>query len=267
MNVSVVVPVRNAERTIAPCVESLLALDYPDVEVVVVDNGSTDRTRELLAPYPVRVVEEAAPGPAAARNAGVRAAAHDVIVFTDADCTVDPRWLAELVPPLADADVGIAGGAIRARPGATRRELRAEARHDQRAAIEVWQPPYVITMSWASRREVLEESGLFDERLRRGEDGDLSYRIGSAGYRLVYRPAAVVYHHGDPQSLLGTVREGWLHGFYRIPVVLRHADYVRRSATRVVPAPKRAPDRAFELGKRWGERTARLWLRIGERFV
>jgi glycosyltransferase involved in cell wall biosynthesis len=268
---TVVVPAFNAAATIEECVRSLLALRYPRelLELVVVDNGSTDETQAVLAPHSDRValIEESRRGPAAARNAGIRHARGEVVAFTDADCTVDPDWLRELVEPLRDSEVGIVGGRILARAGANEAELFGETIHDHHASILVWRPPYVITMSWASRRAVLEEVGLFDETLRRVEDVDLSYRIGRAGRRLVYRPEAVVYHRNE-RSLLGLAREGWQHGFYAPPVLARHAAYIAEARDwpqQAQLAPGRPLParygRAFRAGKRVGRTMGRIRFR------
>jgi glycosyltransferase involved in cell wall biosynthesis len=228
--VSVVVAVYNGERTIGECIDSLLALRYPAdrLELCVVDNGSRDGTPAVLRGYADRIVRlhEATRGPAAARNAGLRSASGDVVAFTDADCRVDPGWLAALVAPLADPEVGIAGGTIRAMPRANEVERFGEVIHDHRRAIEVYRPPYAITMNWASRRAALREVGGFDERFRRGEDVDLSYRMIQAGYTLTFAPAAVVYHRNE-ESLAGLFREGFAHGFHGVLALKHHEDFIR----------------------------------------
>jgi glycosyltransferase involved in cell wall biosynthesis len=229
-SVSVVVPVYNGEETIVECLDSLLALQYPEdrVELVVVDNGSRDGTVRLLRRYGdcVTRLAESKRGPAAARNAGLRAAGGDVVAFTDADCRVDPDWLAAIVAPLEDPRVGIVGGTIRATSPGNDIELFGEVIHDHRKAIEVFQPPCAITMNWASRRGVLQELGGFDERFRRGEDGDLSYRVSQAGYTLAFAPAAVVYHRNEDR-LRGLFREGFAHGFHDVLLLKHHEEFVR----------------------------------------
>ncbi len=199
--VSVVVPVLDGEQTIGDCIDSLLRLRYPAerVELLVVDNGSRDGTAAVLQQYGSRIVrlDESTRGPAAARNAGLHAARGEVVALTDADCQVDPDWLTAIVAPLVDPRVGVAGGTIRALPPANEVERFGEVIHDHRQAIEELEPPYAITMNWASRHAVLEEFGGFDERFRRGEDVDLSYRVIQAGYTLTFAPTAVVYHHNE----------------------------------------------------------------------
>jgi GT2 family glycosyltransferase len=193
-----------------------------------VDNASRDGTAALLRRYGGRIVmlEETTRGPGAARNAGLRAAGGEVVAFTDADCRVAPDWLSALVPPLDDPQVGIAGGTIRSVPPANDVEKFGDVIHDHRQAIEVYEPPYAITMNWASRRLVLQELGGFDERFRRSEDVDLSYRMIQAGYALAFAPAAVVYHHNET-SLAGLFREGFAHGFHAVQTLKRHERFVR----------------------------------------
>jgi GT2 family glycosyltransferase len=224
--VSVVVAAYNAADTLEECLDSLLELRYPadQLELCVIDNCSSDGTAEVLHRYRGRVTvgSERRRGPAAARNAGLRATASVLVAFTDSDCTVEPGWLESLIAPLQDPRVGVAGGAIRARPPAGEIERFGEVIHDHQRAIEVFEPPYAITMNWASRRSLLEDVGGFDERLRRVEDVDLSYRIVQAGYKLAFVPQAVVYHRNE-HSLSGLLREGYAHGFHGVPVSKRHA--------------------------------------------
>lgn len=230
---SVVVAVRDGAATIDDCVRSLLDLRYPAdrLELLVVDNGSRDGTVAALRPYGDRIalLHETRRGAAAARNAGVRAATGDVVAFTDADCVVDRDWLARLVAPLDDPRVAIAGGTILARSPTNEVERFGEEIHDHRKAIEVYRPPYAITMSWASRREVLRELGGFDERFRRCQDVDLSYRAVQAGYELVFVADAVV-HHRNERDLPGLFREGFVHGFHGVRARKRHEDFLRRYA-------------------------------------
>ena len=217
--ISVVVPVYNGATTIGPCLDSLLALQPLPAsrEIIVVDNNSTDATPHVLARYDeaITVVREAVRGPAAARNRGIDSARGAIIAFTDADCTVEPQWLDELVRPLEDPTVGVVGGRILARRGANRIERFGDTIHDHRMAIEVFAPPYAITMNWASRRQVLIEAGLFDEAFIRCEDVDLSQRIVQRNYRIVYAHDAVVRHRNE-RSLAGLMREGYQHGVWSV---------------------------------------------------
>jgi glycosyltransferase involved in cell wall biosynthesis len=267
--VSVVVPVRNAAGTIAECVDSLLALDYPsdDFEVVVVDNASTDRTPAILERYAdrVRLLHEPSRGRSQARNAGVRHARGDVIAFTDADCRVDRNWLTEIVPAVRDEGVGMAGGPILAAQPCNYVERFGETIHDQERAITTWTPPYVITANGAAKKSTLEAIGGFDPVFRRSQDADLSFRLGGAGYRLVFAAGAIVYHRNE-RTLRGLVREGFQHGFWTVALLERHRPLTPRlklspyrTLTASLPRCVRGPDplearcvAAFQLGKAAG---------------
>src|SRR5262245_56398582 len=85
-SVSVIVPVYNGAQSIGNCIESLLKQDYPNYDIIVVNNNSTDNTVEIVRKYPVRLVFCLERGPAAARNAGINTSTADIIAFTDADC-------------------------------------------------------------------------------------------------------------------------------------------------------------------------------------
>jgi len=228
VSVSVVVAVRNARATIEECVESLLALDPAPIELLVVDNGSTDGTLEALGAFGERItlLHEARRGAGAARNAGIAAARGQVVAFTDADCVVEPEWLGNLVGPLADPQVGVVGGTILAADPTNPIERYEEGIHDHRQAIEVFKPPYAITMNWASRRAVLEELGGFDEGFLRGQDVDLSYRILQSGRTLAFAPDAVVRHHNE-RTVGGLAREGFTHGFHGVHANKRHEAFLQ----------------------------------------
>jgi glycosyltransferase involved in cell wall biosynthesis len=223
---SIVVPVFNGAATIAQCIDSLLTIDYPSeqYEIICVDNASTDDTAaELRGFLPhIRILREEIRGAAAARNCGIVAANHDLIAFTDADCIVDAGWLRALASRIGETGVGIVGGRIAAVAGANSVERFGERIHDHRRAIEELRPPYVITMNWASPKQLLVDVGLFDESLLRGQDTDLAFRIGAAGWRMVYVPDAVVRHFNE-RSLRGLFCEGYTHGRYAPLLRSRHA--------------------------------------------
>jgi glycosyltransferase involved in cell wall biosynthesis len=276
--VSIVVPARNAAATLERCIRSLLEIDYPrdSLEIIVADNGSTDGTRAILDWFgtQIRVVEQPRPGPAAARNAGIRVARGSIIALTDADCQVDSSWVRELIQPLADPEVGIVGGKVRALPPVNRVSRFGELIHDHERAIEEFKPPYVATANWGCRRSVLIDEGLFDETLLRGSDAEMALRIGARGYRLVYRPGAIVYHPHQA-TLWGLFKEGRAHGrglvmireTGRHPVLLspgrrlRFARRLARTAGQAIRGPQRFTA-LCQLVFDWGKVTGRLAERL-----
>src|SRR5262249_30181146 len=139
----------------------------------------------------------------------------ETVAFTDADCVADRQWLRCIVEPLRDDRVGVVAGKNRARAEAKQIEKIGGDIHDQHQCIDVFQPPYAISMNWASRLAVLKEVDFFDPGLRRCEDVDLSYRIFRNGYRLVYAPDAIIQHRNET-NLAGLFREGLAHGYYSV---------------------------------------------------
>jgi glycosyltransferase involved in cell wall biosynthesis len=223
--VSVVVPVYNAERTLDECLRSLLAQDFPedDLEIIAVDNWSTDRTPAILREYSdrVRTVRRRKRGPAAARNRGIREARGEIVAMTDSDCVADPGWVRHVVAPLEDSAVALVGGRILSVRPCNTVEKFGEEIHDHEKAITVWKPAYVITMNWAARRSLLDTTGLFDEEFLRCEDVDLAYRIVRLGHTVAYAHDAVIYHRNE-RTYAGLFAEGFVHGVYSVQAIKKH---------------------------------------------
>jgi glycosyltransferase involved in cell wall biosynthesis len=194
--VSVIVPVLNDESRIRRCVESLLNQTYPEErrEVIIVDNGSSDGTRDVVATYPVRLlVEESARTPYVARNKGIHAASGDVIALTDADCAPDPDWIARGVELLERSGADLVGGKVEfsfspnARPGEwydAISNLEMERNISERGVAK--------TANLFFRRRVVDEIGPFPAWLRSGGDVWWTGRASRAGLRIEYAPDARV---------------------------------------------------------------------------
>ena len=197
--VTVVVPVHDGEATIRTCIEALLVQDWPRdaLELIVVDNRSTDATRAVVASYPVRLVEERrVQSSYAARNRGVAASHGELLAFTDADCVPDPGWVRALAAAFEDHHVGLAAGSIEAWR-ADRLVERYQAVRALRAERTVRHPvlPFAQTANAACPRVVFDAVGGFDAACAFGGDLDFCWRVQhSTGLRLVYEPGAVVRH-------------------------------------------------------------------------
>lgn len=202
--VSVVIPVYNGEVTIEKCIESILAQDYPKdkLEVIVVNNNSTDRTAEIVRQYPVTLLNESQQGVGAARNRGLAHARGELIASTDADCYVNPRWLSELVKPFEEKSVGGVGGTINGASLETAVERYAHSRPLLNHSFNPEQSlPYLITGNAAFRRELLNSVGGFDNNFSGVEDSEISWRIyQKGGCQFVFAPEAVVFH-AHPRKL------------------------------------------------------------------
>jgi glycosyltransferase involved in cell wall biosynthesis len=196
--VSVVICAYNAERTMLPCLESLRRLKYPNYEIVIVDDGSRDRTAEIAMQFlEFRLIRQPNKGLSVARNVGLYAARGEIIAYTDSDCVVDPDWLTLMVramveggfdgcggPNYAPHEEGRVEGCVAAAPGAPCHVLVADDRAEHLAGCNM-----VFT------KAALVAVGGFDAQFTSaGDDVDICWRALDAGLTLGYCPAAFVWH-------------------------------------------------------------------------
>ncbi|MBI2456225.1 MAG: glycosyltransferase [candidate division NC10 bacterium] len=232
MTVTVIVPVFNARRTVDGCLQALGRLTPPADQVILVDNGSTDGSYERLAAFAngrpgVMLLREARRGPAPARNAGIRAAAGEILAFLDSDCVAEPGWLGALLPAFEDPTIGAAAGRLGWTPPETLAELFSSLFTLQSpgagARYARWTPGGggFPTANLAVRRRLAEELGGFAENTIAGEDHDLCARIYAAGYTLQYLPEAVVQHH-HRVTFRAMLRQGFVFGQGHPFLIRRH---------------------------------------------
>jgi glycosyltransferase involved in cell wall biosynthesis len=215
--VSVYVPAYNAAPYLARALESLLAQTVPPAEVIVVDDGSVDATREIAESYPVRVVRhDENRGLGAARNTGFRSARHELVATIDADSAAHADWLERLLPRLDGPRMAGGGGALLEQDAHALPDRWRKARMEQHWGSEpLLNPPFVFGSNTIFKKAAVEDVGGYDERCRRNcEDGDLSERLRLAGYETFYEPQAVVEHlrHDSLRSVLDTFW-WWQWGF------------------------------------------------------
>lgn len=205
--VSVVICSYNGSRTIRQTLEAVAGLDYPDLEVIVVDDGSTDGTAAIAAGHDVHLISQENRGLSAARNTGWQAATGEIVAYLDDDAYPDRDWLRYLAwsfltthyaaiggpnvtppddPPVSHAVGHAPGGPIHVLVSDTEAEhipgCNMAFRRGALAAIEGFDPTFVVA----------------------GDDVDACWRIQHAGWRIGFSPSAVVWHHRRP-----SVRAYW----------------------------------------------------------
>lgn len=223
---SVVVPAFNSEKTLGRCLGALFNQSCPKrlYEVIVVDDGSTDGTREAAKGFPVRYFFQENAGPASARNLGAREAKGAVILFTDADCVAGRDWIKEMTKPFRDPGVTAVKGAYRTEQKSLVARF-AQIEFEERFELLKKAPSIdmVDTYSAAYRREVFLASGGFDTSfpVANNEDTELSYRLSKAGHKMVFNPRAVVCHLNHPDSLGRYARLKFWRGYWRMAVYRR----------------------------------------------
>jgi GT2 family glycosyltransferase len=205
--VSVVVAMYNAASTLDDCLSSLTKLKYPNYEVIVVNDGSTDDSEAIAKKYPFNLISKPNGGVSDARNAGLRAATGEIVAYIDSDARADPDWLSYLTIPYIKSDVIGVGGPNLVPP------------EDEWIAQCVYRSPggptqvmfddvsaeHIPGCNMSFRKSALEEIGFFDPIFTAaGDDVDICWRLLAKGYRIGFSPSAVVWHHRRP-----SVRAYW----------------------------------------------------------
>jgi GT2 family glycosyltransferase len=196
--ISVVVCTYNGGRTLADCLGGLQGLDYPDYEVIVVEDGSRDASADIAARFHCRLIRTANCGLSSARNTGWQQATGDIVAYIDDDAFPDPHWLRYLaqnfqrsshvaiggpnLPPPADR---LVAQCIAKAPGGPTHVLLTDDLAE-----------HIPGCNMAFRRKCLEQLGGFDPQFRvAGDDVDICWRIQERGWSIGFSPAAMVWHH------------------------------------------------------------------------
>lgn len=197
--ISVVVASYNGGRTLKTCLDSLTHLNYPDYEVILVDDGSTDGTREIVQQYStVRYIRQPNLGLSAARNTGIDAATGEIVAFTDSDCRADEDWLRYLIGDLLSGGFAGIGGhnflppedssvaaAVMVSPGGPAHVMLSDREAE-----------HVPGCNMAFFKFALLDLGGFDPVFRKaGDDVDVCWRFLESGYKLGFSPAGFVWHY------------------------------------------------------------------------
>ncbi|MEW6040339.1 MAG: glycosyltransferase, partial [Elusimicrobiota bacterium] len=222
--ISVIIPVKNGEKTIGKCLESVFNLDWPDFEVIVVNDGSTDSTAKILNDFSVKhknmkIITTPGLGPSDARNLAIKEASGEFIAFTDGDCTLDRNWPAELHNGFSNDKIAGVGGDQLSPEDDTQFGKTVAGFLKTIGFVTGYIKPAVGQSSGGKncpqgmpvvdhnptccvmyRKKIFEEAGGFYSGLWPGEDVEFDRRLSKLGYRHIYNPQAKVYHY-RPQNI------------------------------------------------------------------
>lgn len=196
--ISVVVCSYNGSRTIRDTLEGLKRLEYPDFEVIVVNDGSRDATPTIAAEYPVRLISTENRGLSSARNTGWQAATGEIVAYIDDDAWPDPHWLHYLAHTFLTTDCAAVGGPNIPPPGdGAIAECVANAPGGPvHVLVSDREAEHIPGCNMAFRRDALAALGGFDPCFRvAGDDVDLCWRLEARGGRIGFHAAALVWHH------------------------------------------------------------------------
>ncbi|MBU2258681.1 MAG: glycosyltransferase, partial [Candidatus Omnitrophica bacterium] len=255
--VSIVIPSYNNSKFIVEAIKSIFNQSYPrdKFEIIIVDDGSTDDTRERVdgmrksGSVSLRYFYQNNKGPAAARNLGIRNSRGEIIAFVDSDCVVSKTWLQEISRGYDNQRVAGIGGTIRGiDDNSIINRYCVYVKIKERPKMDKTGIVYLITANASFRKCCLDDVGGFDERytFAGGEDPDLCYRLRKMDYYFKYNPRAVIFnrhkkslkglantyfHYGKGESLLvlknksewditRTFSIKWFFNFFKIPVII-----------------------------------------------
>jgi len=197
--ISVVVCSYNGSRTIDECCKGLLNLEYPNYEVIIVDDGSSDATAAIVGGYGFRVISSTEnQGLSNARNTGLEAATGEIVAYLDDDACPDPHWLTYLAADfLSTEHVGVGGPTIPPPGDGPIADCVANSPgNPTHVLLSDQEAEHIPGCNIAFRKAALEAIGGFDTQFRiAGDDVDVCWRLQQRGWSLGFSPNALVWHH------------------------------------------------------------------------
>ena len=227
--VSVIVPTYNSEKHIARCLASIKEQSYPAIELIVVDNHSTDRTHDIAARFTEKVFVRG-PERCSQRNYGFEQSSGDLVAFIDSDMTLSPRVIAEAVGKCTNTKNVCDGIYIPEVSVGTGFWTACKALEKSCYAGDA-----TIEAARFFRRDVFQYVSGYDENLVSAEDWDLSQRIAAKGYRLGHIDARIEHDEGH-LSIMKTIRKKYYYGQKIQKYMQKHPDRLSAQFTPLRPA-------------------------------
>jgi glycosyltransferase involved in cell wall biosynthesis len=239
--VSIIMPTRNSESVLEECLKSLKRQNYPKnrYEIVIADDHSKDRTVEIAKKYGAKVVESSGP-PGRQRNDAIGAAKGSILGFIDSDCVAENEWISKGVKNFSAGGVAIVGGpnfthpkdsfiahcsgyVFSSRAGSA--SMCARYTSDGNAVRETDETG-LISCNLFMRKSVFEKMKGFETKFFPNEENELMHRVKADGYKLLYVPDMVVYHHRR-STIKGFFMQCLFYGISRAQLIKKHPRVVK----------------------------------------
>ena len=232
--ISIIIPAFNEEECLPQCLDSIFNLDYPreKFEVIVIDNGSADRTCEIAASYDVLLLQDSTKNVSGLRNMGARHAKGDILAFVDADCVVARDWLVNAEKYFGDSSVAAWGGPPGVPENGTWVQRVWSVLRQNRRPVEI--VDWLGAINFFVRKCLFNEVGGFDESLVTCEDVDLSYRLSKYG-KIISDNSLKVIHLGEAATLKEFFRKEVWRGAGNFRGVLRHGLSLKEIPSLAIP--------------------------------
>lgn len=219
-NVSFIIPMFNAEKTIEQCLTCIRNLDYPEskIQIVVVDNHSTDSSASIVKSFGIDLLLKTEGNISRVRNHGANAATGEILAFVDSDCLVQPNWLNAALPALKDETVGAVGSgyAIPGKGTWIEKSWLSEYRGPNKPTNFVPGGNLII------KKDVFLKIGGFNEALITGEDSDICNRITSHGNTILKVSGMINAHLGNSKSIRHFLKKETWYGINMMDLLLEN---------------------------------------------
>ncbi|MBU3952349.1 MAG: glycosyltransferase [Proteobacteria bacterium] len=232
--VSVIIPTFNEEKYLPLCLESISNLSWPEdrLEVIVVDNGSQDKTCEIAAAFNARVLTDKTKNVSGLRNLGAKYASGQILAFLDADCIVSPDWLMAAEKYFYDEKIVAWGSPPQIDSDATWVQKAWYLIREKSSLPET--VPWLESMNFFVRKEKFTHLNGFDESLVTCEDVDFSYRISSHGLIMADQAISAV-HLGEADTVLAFAKKELWRGVGNFHGLFRHGIHLKELPSLGIP--------------------------------
>lgn len=225
LKISIIIPIHNAGKTLRRCLNSVLNQTYQNYEVIVVDNNSTDETKDIIKKFrgrseKIRYFFELHTGRSSARNAGIKEAEGEIIAMTDADCLVPENWINELTKPIIyENESAVTGSEKNLIKNYWAKNIQKTNSDFVKRNINGKYISHIDTKNFAIKSSIMKEL-MFDSTLKALEDFELYLRLKRIT-KIRFLPAVKVGHR-HPFSFKKLVKTNFARGYWAKKIFEKH---------------------------------------------